>query len=181
MSLWHMDYLSGRQSRPLSDSRRAFYLPLNYLKNFRSGTSSRKRAITRYNFLIRKTYVNLFTKLLLFASSCEWSSFPLSPDAYLFLFSLKWHISFNGVTGFDPLMPMSGSHTYKIKFVFLVNLSYFNVIISPAKEPRRKEGESFLPLEIQVIYGYSGSDFYCEYNKTTSQLAKYNDFVKLIN
>ena len=41
-------------------------------------------------------------------------------------------------------MSFWGSHTYKICFS-PVNLFYFNLIIRPAKDPRRKEGKVFPP------------------------------------
>ena len=60
-------------------------------------------------------------------------------DSSLVLLNSWYHISFHCLTLLSHKF-LWGSHTQQIKFV---NLSHINLIIRPAKEPRREEGRNF--------------------------------------
>ena len=134
-----------------TDSGKLFISPLNCLKTFRKGAYTRKRAITRDN-LFAWQGKHLFTKRLLFSSSCELSSLPLKPGPPPLLLSSEWCMILNWLSA-GSLIFLWGSHMYRIKFIFLpVHLSYVHLIIRPAKEPRREKRTVFPLLQSQVLF-----------------------------
>jgi len=48
-------------------------------------------------------------------------------------------------------MYLRGIHVIKLVWFFPVNVSYINLIIRPAKEPRREEGKTFPPRQFLVF------------------------------
>lgn len=108
-----------------TDSRRAFYFPLNYLKTCRSGAVPGRELVPEITFYTQKTYLRGMTHVCL-PSICP-PHLPLTclppsegPNPYPLLLSSGWHISFNCLPVGEPIKSLRGSHTYKIKFVFLL-------------------------------------------------------------
>lgn len=97
---------------------------------------------------VSETYPHGIIRHLLFflSGACLLHFEVLTPTP--FLLSSGWHVSLNGLT-------VLGSHVFgapvHMKFVSPVHLSYINLNIRLAKEPRREEGKSFLPLHHQFI------------------------------
>ena len=87
----------------------------------------------------------------LFLSSCELPSSPLKPQALIPFLSSGQHISFNCLI--CPQMSyLWGFCICKIRLVFLFLMSYIILLIRQPKEPRKEEGEIFLPLQNEVIF-----------------------------
>ena len=96
--LWHVDYFELNTINSYK-TQEGLYLPLNFLKEFRSRSWSKKGTITRDNnkecgvggslagpvsskspwspIVAAECGKHLFTKHLLFPFSCEFSSFPV--------------------------------------------------------------------------------------------------------
>lgn len=126
---------SWRQSRP--DRLRKSCIP----------SLTRKRVNIKellYQKLIRMALSDTCSSY--FSGACLLHFEVLTPTPLLL--SSGWHVSLNGLT-------VLGSHVFgapvHMKFVSPVHLSYINLNIRLAKEPRREEGKSFLPLHHQFI------------------------------
>lgn len=133
-----------------------FNLSLNCLKEFLIEGLCQKRANTRENLLYQKHLTawhgkNLFSKYVFFSFSCTLSSSPWVPQTLTLLLSSRGHINLYCLSVFEPFT-FGGFRTYVITFVFLLLMSYVNLLIRPDKECRQEDGESFLSLHQPSYY-----------------------------
>ena len=122
------------------DSGKADYYSLNCLKDLVRGPLSGRELTPKITFSIRNIYLSawhgnhLLTKYLLFSSSWNLSSSPLSPNPHSLLLHSEWHISLNCPT-------ISGSHVFGddvcMKFVFLLFICLMSIKLP--HQPRNLE------------------------------------------
>lgn len=70
---------------------------------------------------------------------------PLTPQVPITGLSSGWHLNLNCLMR-SRVSYLWGDSMNEIKFVFLLLISYINLIIRPLKESRREEGKFFLFL-----------------------------------